>query len=403
MVEETKNVNTTAERVFLPSLLASFSCDMCGECCSVWEIPVDRDAYDRAVAKMGENVREHLEVADPLSHFGYARLKLAGGCCAFQDGRLCRIHRDHGRETLFPECRKFPRLLYRSPLGIHCTASFACRKAAESLAGGQTRVLHVMSDDVAFDPDLCDTVVEENPRLSPDRTLTWQALFALEHGFLEILREKSLTPEHRVLTMLELTRNLRSGETGELNKDTVDRELLAVRVDGFSELSNRFLLASSNAEAQADFVLEMIGKRLQAGLSRGWEMVPLEAVVSRWGELADRGRRQSFVSDFRRHYLPAGDGVTAILENYITCRVFGNPDFVFSHVQAGLKALAALLALARAGAVAMAAKAGSAVTPKMMTDSIRAVDTAFFHLPDFAEAVHRTGADPAELLIVTPG
>jgi Fe-S-cluster containining protein len=82
MVEEIKN-SRTAEKIFLPSLLASFSCEMCGECCSVWEIPVDRDAYQRAIAEMGEGANEHLEVAEPLSHYGYARRKLFDGRCPY--------------------------------------------------------------------------------------------------------------------------------------------------------------------------------------------------------------------------------------------------------------------------------------------------------------------------------
>lgn len=404
MLDETTNAKVTSDqRIFLPELLASFECDMCGECCSAWEIPVDRDAYDRALAELGDEAAAHLKITDAGSHFGYARLELADGRCAFQDGNLCGIHRDHGDELLFPECRKFPRIMFRSPMALHCTASFACRKTLEALAQpDRVRIVHVTTESVAFPPELCDTSVEGPPCLCRGRAMTWPALFALEHGFLEIARNGQRSIEQRLLAMIELARNLEREDETPLGQPTVDRELLAARVDGFAELSNRFLLAGTDVDAHIEFVLSMIGRRLEAGLRCGWALAPLDAAFSRWHALTEGLRRKRFLDDFRRLYMPAGDDVLNILENYMICRISGNPDFALLDVQAGLAAVAALLTLARAVAVALAATANSPVTQRIMLDSIRAVDTAFFHLPDFAEIVKKRGADPATLLIVTP-
>ncbi|NQT21679.1 MAG: YkgJ family cysteine cluster protein [Planctomycetes bacterium] len=404
MPGKTKNAEITSDqRVFLPELLVSFACDKCGECCSTWEIPVDRDAYDRAVAALGNYAAARLRIADADSHFGYARLELIDGRCAFKDGNLCGIHRDHGDEALFPECRKFPRIMFRSPMALHCTASFACRKTLESLARpGHLRMVHVTAEDVAFSPELCDTYVEGPPCLCRGRAMTWPALFALEHGFLEIARDSQRAIELRILTMIELARNLEHENEAPLGKATVDRELLAARVDGFAELSNRFLLAGADADAQIEFILSMIGRRLESGIRCGWAPAPLDAAFCRWSGLSGDERRGRFLDDYRRLYMTAGDDVLNVLENYMICRVSGNPDFVLLDVQAGLAAVAALLTLARAVAVALAAAAKSSITPRIMLDSIRAVDTAFFHLPDFAERVKKRGADPAALLIVTP-
>jgi len=404
MLEETTQPQTTTnQRVFLPDLLASFTCDKCGECCSLWEIPVDRDAYDRAVAALGDEAIGHLDVVDADSHFGYARLRLVGGRCPFQEGRLCRIHRDHGEEALFPECRKFPRILFQTPLALYCTVSFACRKTVERLAtADRVRILHVMSDTLPFGPELCDTHVEGPPRLCRGKSLTWEALFALENGFLEILREGRRSPGHSLLTMIELVRNLAQEDDAPLDKSSVDRELRAARVDGFDELSGRFLLAAGDIDAQIDFILSMVDIRLRAGLQRGWEVAPLDAALSRWSGLSHDERRRRFLDDDRRLYMTAGEKVKGIIDNYLACRVCGNPDFALRDVQTALDAVAALLTLARAVAVALAAASEAPVTPPIMRDSIRAVDTAFFHRPDFADVVQRHGADPAALLIVTP-
>jgi len=404
MLEGTKQPEAaSALKVLLPDLLASFTCDKCGECCSVWDVPVDRDAYDRAVAALGREAARHIEIVDAESHFGYARLRLADGACPFQDGNLCSIHRDFGEEVLFPECRKFPRILYRSPLGLHCTASFACGKTLETLAAGRrVRVLHVMSDALSFPPELCDTHIDEPPCLCRGKGLTWEALFSLEHGFLEILRGNGRSPEHRLLTMIEIVRNLSRVDEAPLDNDAVDRELLAARVDGFGELNSRFLLAASDIDAQIDFILSMLGAQLKAGPRRPWEIIPLDAGFSRWSGLSGRERSRRFIDDYRRFCLPACDDVMRVVENYLVCRVSCNPDFVMRDVQSGLEAVAALLTLVRAVAVALAAAADSPVTSPIMLDAIRAVDTAFFHLPDFADCVKRCGVDSSSLLIVTP-
>ena len=404
MLEETEKPElASAQKVFLPDLLASFTCDRCGECCNVWEIPIDRDAYDRVVAALGDEAAGHLDVVDADSHFGYARLRLAGRHCPFQEGKLCRIHRDCGDEILFPECRKFPRILFRTPLALHCTASFACRKTVESLAtADRVRILHVMSDTLPFDPELCDTNVEGPPCLCRGRPLTWEALFALENGFLEILREGKRSPGHRLLTMIEMVRDLAQEDDGPLDKSSVDRELQTARVDGFDELSSRFLLAATDIDAQIDYILTMVDTRLRAGLQRGWEVAPLDAALSRWSGLSRDERRRRFLDDNRRLYMTAGEKVMRIIENYLVCRVSGNPDFALRDVQTALGAVAALLTLIRAVAVALAAASKSPVTPPIILDSIRAVDTAFFHLPDFADVVQERSVDPASLLIVTP-
>ena len=404
MLEETEKPElASAQKVFLPDLLASFTCDKCGECCSVWEIPVDRDAYARVVAALGDEAAGHLDVVDADLHFGYARLRLTGGRCPFQEGKLCRIHRDCGDEVLFPECRKFPRILFRTPLALHCTASFACRKTVESLAtADRVRILHVMSDTLPFAPELCDTYVEGPPCLCRGRPLTWEALFALENGFLEILREGKRSPGHRILTMLEMVRNLAQEDDAPLDKSSVDRELQTARMDGFDELSSRFLLAATDIDAQIDFILTMVDTRLRAGLQRGWEVAPLDAVLSRWSGLSRDERRGRFLDDNRRLYMTAGEKVTRIIENYLACRVSGNPDFALRDVQTALGAVAALLTLIRGVAVSLAAASKSPVTPPIILDSIRAGDTAFFHLPDFADVVQERGVDPASLLIVTP-
>jgi hypothetical protein len=232
--------------------------------------------------------------------------------------------------------------------------------------------------------------------------MTWEALFALEHGFLELLRDRARSPEHRLLTMIELVRNLAENDDAPLDKSAVDRELLTARVDGFDDLSHRFLLAAGDVDVQLEFVLGMLGERLKAGLRRGWEIMPLETAFERWTSVTQNLRRESFLTDYREFYVDAPDESLRMLENYLVCRVSGNPDFVLADVHAGLKAVAALVALIRAVSVSLAAAADTPVTPRIMSESVRAVDTAFFHLPDFAEAVGKHRSDPASLLVLTP-
>ncbi|HUU70731.1 MAG TPA: flagellin lysine-N-methylase [Planctomycetota bacterium] len=394
---------TAIERVFLPDIVASFACRKCGECCAAWEIPVDRGSYDRAVAALGEEALRHLAIADQFSHFGYARLKLTGGRCGFQDGSLCRIHRDYGEGVLFPECRKFPRIIFRTPLALHCTASFACRHMLGLLdRPGRVRVLHVTPDRVNFPPDVCDTVIDEPPCLCRGKLMTWDAFFAVESGLLEILQTAGGSIESRLLTMIEFVRTLARDGDSPLQRETVDRELQAARVDSFHELRSRLLLAPHSPDAQVEFIMSAILGRMQGKELREWERGPLEAGLMRWASLPDGQRCDGYLRDFRGLYLTASERVRVILENYLVCRVAGNPDFVLHGVETGLLAAAALLVIIRAAAVAEAAGEGE-ITPKAMLRAVRAADTAFFHLPDFAENVAKRRIDPAALLVLTPG
>jgi len=363
---------------------------------------VDRGSYDRAVAALGDEALRHLSIADEFSHFGYARLKLTGGRCGFQDGSLCRIHRDHGERMLFPECRKFPRIIFRTPLAVHCTASFACGHMLRLLdRPGRVRVLHVTPDVAGFAPEVCDTTIDEPPSLCRGKLMTWDAFFAVENGLLEILRAAGGPIESRLLTMIEFVRTLADDASSPLQRETVDRELQAARVDSFHELRSRFLLAPHTPGAQVDFILSAILGRMQGTELREWERGPLEAALKRWASLPDGRRCDGYLRDFRRLYLPAGDRVRLILENYLICRVAGNPEFVLHGVETGLHAAAALVVLIRAAAVAEAVAEGEIGTEGMLR-AIRAVDTAFFHLPDFAENVAKRRIDPAALLVLTP-
>ena len=384
-------------RVFLPDILASFSCDMCGECCSAWEIPVDRDSYDRVVAALGEAAAERLVVVNPLSRRDYARLKLLDGRCGFQQGSLCSIHRNHGEGLLFPECRKFPRVLFSTPLAIHATASFACSKMLASLDRPErVRPLHVTARDVPFAPELCDTAIEGPPCLRRGTALTWEAFFAIEHAFLEMLAQAGRPIEVRLLTMVEFVRSLGRDDEVPVQKATVDRELQTARIDGFHELGDRFLFLSDGVEPQLRFVLELLRLRIEAGLARSWERLPLTAAYSRWASLPEGRRLARFVEDHRRCGGSFEGRTGRILENYLVCRLAGNPEFVLADVETGLGTVVALYALARA--VAVAAAAGGELTPRTMLESIRAVDTAFFHLPDFGELVRGRRVEAAALL-----
>jgi len=389
-------------KVFVPDILASFECERCGDCCSVWEIPVDRDAYDRAITLLGDRAAQHLKVTNACSHSGYAKLCLSEGRCAFQDGSLCSIHRDYGEDALFPECRKFPRILFRSPMALHCTVSFACRAAAARLDRPHpVRILHLTDADVPALACLCDTSLDATPCLCRGKAMTWEALFALEHGFLEILHGSGRSAEHALLMMIELTRELAREDDLPITKETVDRELVAARVDRFRELSSRFLLTPADADGHLTFVLELLERRIAAGLNRGWELMPLEAALHRWSEPPEGLRRRQFLADYRRFYLTAGEQARRVLENYLICRVTCNPEFALHDVHSALNAVAALAALVRAVAVALAATAGSPVTSAMMVDAVRAVDTAFYHLPDFTIMATERRADASGLLIVT--
>ena len=408
--------STSVQRVFLPDIVAEFSCAQCGECCNAWEIPVDRDSYDRAVAALGDEARENLEVVEPLSRAGYARLKMHSGRCAFQTGPLCRIHRDHGDALLFPECRKFPRVMFATPVALHCTASFACAKMLKSLDRPDcVRMLHLAPQMIAFRADWCDTFIGEQPCLCRGKAMTWDAFEAVENGFIEILRRPGRSLECRLLTMVEFVRSLARDCESPLQKSTVDCELQTARVDAFQEWADRSLLAEHDAEGQVNVVLRLIAKKLKAGPMRAWERGPLDAAARRWGDGA--AKTGQYLDDCRRAYLTADARVRRILENYTLCRVAGNPTFAIRDVEAGLCSVVALLALVRAVAVAtgLAAKDAadapvhrlaappSPITPDIALAAIRAVDTAFFHLPDFDELVRKCNAEPAALLILTPG
>ena len=119
-----------------PADAVVFNCNMCGECCSSWNIPIEGDKARRLVdlewvqARLKEHNRELQKVDESLY-----RLPLTDEnvCVFLAEDKRCLIEVYEGPALKPTECQRFPFAGVRVQGDLHYDTSASCKQIAETL------------------------------------------------------------------------------------------------------------------------------------------------------------------------------------------------------------------------------------------------------------------------------
>lgn len=126
-----------------PSYAAKFHCigESCEDsCCSGWNIPLDRETYEKYQAfrpeKLGSIVSQYVSITSvQASPSLYAQINVTpeGNCPFFQVDRLCAIQKEHGGQLLSATCSIYPRTLNQVEGVLEGSLMLSCPEAARNI------------------------------------------------------------------------------------------------------------------------------------------------------------------------------------------------------------------------------------------------------------------------------
>ena len=126
-----------------PSYAANFVCigPECEDpCCSGWNIPVDRETYERyrqfPPEGLGATVAQYVSiqgVETPANLYAEIRTKASGDCPFYGADRLCGIQKEYGSRLLSATCSIYPRVLNRVEGGLEGSLMLSCPEAARKV------------------------------------------------------------------------------------------------------------------------------------------------------------------------------------------------------------------------------------------------------------------------------
>ena len=127
-----------------PTYAAAFRCigASCeGHCCGEWNIPVDRNTYERyrqfPREKLGSLVSQFVILnrrGQPEGLFATINLQTTSGLCPFfGEDYLCRIQKEYGPQLLASTCSIYPRSLSQVAGKLEASLSLSCPEAARNV------------------------------------------------------------------------------------------------------------------------------------------------------------------------------------------------------------------------------------------------------------------------------
>jgi Fe-S-cluster containining protein len=353
-----------------------YGCRHSGACCTAgWAIPVEGPAFEmiRVHFKAGtEGDAPLFRTGGPLPEGAAAILNIRrDGACVFFDaagGRLCRVHRDLGPQSLPIACRQFPRVVLHDRRGTFISLSHYCPTAAALLATGDpvsivTAPASLTIDGEAEGLDARDALP---PLLHPGVLMDLTGYDGWERRALAVLGDDRLTAITAIGTIDDASRRLQDWKPGRGTlADAADREFAVARpVEADEDLpADAVRLTTVYASVPEDLRPSDVDRDVE----RGWSLVA-----------------------------PWWPGVDRVVRSYLMARLFGN--WIAYHGQ-GLHAIVEYLRLCRsvlkietARAQARTASRGPATTPwQTVTEAIRNSDLLLMHLSDPKDLARRLG------------
>jgi Fe-S-cluster containining protein/histone H3/H4 len=167
-----------------------FACQLCGECCSSWQIPVEAHKATHLLAQpwVTERLADLDRSLEPLDADTWRiPLRPDNYCIFLAEDKRCLIEVNEGREWKPEQCKRFPFAAVRMPDGvIRHEVSAACKSIAEK---------HLIPFVETLPSSHSEPVTPENLpvriKRSPFRTLSADAYEAYQEQVAEILQDTS--------------------------------------------------------------------------------------------------------------------------------------------------------------------------------------------------------------------
>ena len=320
-----------------PSYGAAFKCigSSCEDhCCGGWDIPVDRDTYERyrlfPAEKLGVLVaafvnKSGADVPDAL----YAQIHRApSGVCPFLNGeKLCGIQKEYGAELLSATCSMYPRSLSRVEGSLEASLSLSCPEAARNVlldAGFLTNELNIEAAN--FRKDNVFVLAGNGPDLTQKPCGQYGAVRSL---LVSVFRDRSRPVRERVLLVGEICQRLE--EVGGEDQEATVVALIATFTSLLEagELLNIVPQVVGNPRLRLDVAMKMTSERMRDSATCGrrfidvfWNFV--EGIGSEEAGAAgdDVGR---FIDAEEHYWEPYLAGHCHVLENYVL-------NYMFQHL-----------------------------------------------------------------------
>ena len=198
-----------------PDFYDDFQC-ICGKCtdncCIGWEIDIDDFTYENYCGMetaFAEKIKENIIVAPDGSRC--FKLRENDRCPFLNEDNLCDIIINCGEDALCDICREHPRFYEWFPGVTECGVGLSCEEACRILLEREAFFqLAEYNDGEEIEPLTRDEVVESDMYI-----LT----AALRMSFLEILSNKGLSLEEKIVKILEKTQSF-TGESIKIKNDT---------------------------------------------------------------------------------------------------------------------------------------------------------------------------------------
>ena len=195
------------------SALSDFHClgAQCEDsCCRHWDISFDKKHYDKLKASVidaGEDptlLDQHLFISETSNEKNYADVMFdENGACSFLDDcGLCKIHAEHGVETLSNVCTFFPRFFVQFEDRYEVSGSLSCPELARKtlLADQSFGIQEVQVNSLPRDHDY-----PVSNELMYDEDNIYLAKFSIvREALLKIMSDDSVSFETKLYSMSSL-------------------------------------------------------------------------------------------------------------------------------------------------------------------------------------------------------
>jgi len=201
------------------------------DCCHGWRVDIDPSTYKKLEAALllskdeaRRPLKAAIRVVPPPNKRERERYEIRmgdeGRCPLQRDDGLCHVQAHFGERLLSDVCATYPRRLMRVAKRLELTAMASCPEVSRQLLLHDDAV-----DEVPMTPGLTPRQSLANVVETRDIRPYWRMTLEARGLVLDILRDRSVPLERRLLTMVWFAKRT----SGVLNTDTQTGDLASVR------------------------------------------------------------------------------------------------------------------------------------------------------------------------------
>lgn len=314
----------------VPDFMLGYSCVMCGNCCTGWNIPIDELAYNKLksifqaknipLQKLDENIIKNTGENDN-GYFAFLRQK-ESRCGFLEPNGLCFIHKELGEEYLPAICKMYPRVLVKTPRGREYSLTFSCPAAVSKLNRKE-------SIKIVENPELFRVISGGFISGTMKKEFLAQSAFHHEYFFLEkfiieILQNRFFDIEERLVLLGVILRkiiNLQYNKRFKQKLTKIYEEYKNIHVE---EFKGQYRSIPLKVEYQVNALKLFINLEFVTSIKDKTVQTELTGLV---GSFFGNRTVDEIVRDYRKNihfYLrPVKPEIAHILENYLVNFVLG--------------------------------------------------------------------------------